>query len=158
MTEYAFKNSLGVLIVLAHFVMVITVIVLRYWCGMLNEEQYWTTLRIVGPMLGSYMSMVVAYFLSTNQIRLKQHPVNGTLAFISFLALFLTVGLVVGASWLRATQRVPFKFEAYRNMLVLAEALFGVSFGPIVLALFRNGHDSQQLGVTTQSASKNRRR
>ena len=142
MTEDKLKSTLGIILVIAHFLVILLVIVFYFLEAFLFEEMT-TTLALIIPMFAVYTTAIIKSIIDNKNT--EHDPTvplrNVTNSFV-FVSLFLPVlfTLFVLALVVLKAFNVGFdKFEQFKILIGLAETIFGIYVGQIIGSLFDKG-------------------
>ena len=143
MTEDVLRNRLAIFLVVAHFGIIMIVIILWILGGFLTEEMT-TAVAIIAPFFAAYTTAILRHVIRTrNETAAPGRPVTGIFAFLAFLTPSLFVAVVAGAVLLKAMNIGITSFENFKIMLATAETVFGVYVGQLIFSLFEQVEDGR---------------
>lgn len=150
MTVQQVKDSVGVFLVLAHFVSLGAVLI-SYFAGGFDFSEMTTSVSIILPILAGYTAVVVRYFLDkpekpSSRPGAKKKKAKGTFVFISFLLPGLFVLFVLTLILLWSFNRAFESFEQFKTLLAMTEVFFGAYLAQLVKSLFGEDGTSQERG------------
>lgn len=141
MTKNSLRIAVGFTILIWQVVIVLTLIVLK-WYDLLRDKELTAAVAIIVPLFAAYASTFVRYVLahSTSQAS-KGARVNLPYTILA-LGIPTTFGLaLMGASLVVAFYRARLDFETYKWMLGITQTVLGVYLGPIVSSLYGKVED-----------------
>ena len=84
MNKLTLKKSLGLFLVISHFV-IILLIILSYLIGGFLFDEMTTTLGLIVPMFGLYSTAIIKFIVATSdQLHAQPEPVSKAYVFVSF--------------------------------------------------------------------------
>jgi hypothetical protein len=134
MTENSFRNRLGILMVIAHFTIVLFMVGMRV-IEYFDDSTLKVSLPIVIPLFATYTTLVVRYLIEhKTQITDKSRQMTPGFVFIaSFIpAVFVLFMLLI---IIKQAFR-PGSIESFAVLLGLGETIFGAYLGYIFKDLF----------------------
>lgn len=136
MAEETLRIRLGLFLIVAHFGILLMVIVFWLAGGFLREEMT-TSIAIIAPFFAAYTTAIIRHLIKTKHPTPDQgRPVTSAFVFVSFLTPSLFVLLVAGAVVLKAFNVGLTSFEDFKILLGTAETGFGVYVGQLIYSLF----------------------
>ena len=136
MNEIALKNRLGIFLIVAHFGVLLLVVV--FWlAGHYLTEEMTTAVSIIAPFFATYTTAIIRNIVaSKHRVAARGRPLTGVFVFVAFLVPALFVALVGSAVVLKALNIGLRSFEDFKIMLGAAETIFGVYVGQLIFSLF----------------------
>ena len=137
MTEDGVRDSLSYFLVIAHFSILVLVIVAWAFHGF-TFSQMTTTVALIIPMFATYTTSIIQYVTAHRSIIPQVSPsVTATFAFISFLLPSIFVILLLLMITLKVLNIGFNDFDQFKIALALCEAAFGIYVGKVVTSLFK---------------------
>ena len=137
MTETQLKTRVGLFVVIAHFSILILVLVLYVLGGFLFNEMT-TTSALIVPMFSVYTTAIIKYIIAgKNRMPCKGDPVTGEYAFIAWFVPGLFVGVLIAAILLKAFNVGFSSFEEFKIMMGVLETVFGAYVGLVLASMYQ---------------------
>jgi small-conductance mechanosensitive channel len=138
-TEDKLKSTLGILLVIAHFLVILLVVVFYFLEAFLFEEMT-TTLALIIPMFAVYTTAIVKSIIENRNIEhnptVPVRNVTNSFVFISLVIPVLFTLFVLALVVLKAFNVGFDKFEQFKILIGLTETIFGIYVGQIIGSLF----------------------
>jgi hypothetical protein len=155
MTENKLKSTLGIFLIIAHFVVILMVVVFYFLDAFLFEEMT-TTLALIIPMFAVYTTAIIKSIIDNRNI--EHNPtipvphVTNSFVFVSLVLPALFALFVLGLVTLKAFSVGFDSFEQFKILIGLAETIFGIYVGQIIGSLFDKGKKKQSQKKKSLSA------
>jgi|ERR1700687_3078165 len=135
MKDVTVRNSLGVLLISVHLV-IIALLFGGYLLHGLSFDQMTTAIAVVAPISAAYVGIVVKTFLQATPRRSAPKDVAGTFVFTVFSFPIAFSVFLISVILMFVLNKAFDTFEEFKIALALGETLFGVYITKIVAALF----------------------
>ncbi|MCP4348644.1 MAG: hypothetical protein GY795_24455 [Desulfobacterales bacterium] len=145
MTEAQLRTRIGLFLIISHFSIILSVVVLQIFGGFLFEEMT-TTVALIIPMFSIYTTAIIKNIISNKILTEKRSErVTREYIFITFMIPSVFVLFLVAIIILKSLNTVS--FEQFKIMLTVSETVFGTYVG-LVLASFFDIKESKNLSKT----------
>jgi hypothetical protein len=136
MTELQLKNRVGIFLIIANILVIITTLILFLFSGFLYDEMT-TTISLIVPMFSVYSTAIIKSIIENKRdIQDNSQLVTSQYVFISwFLPIVFTIYLIA-LIFLKAFNIGFTSFEQFKGLLVASETIFGAYVGLIVSSMF----------------------
>jgi hypothetical protein len=136
MTEKALRNQIGIALVIANLIVVLSTIVLYLFGGFLYDEMT-TTVALIVPMFSVYTTAVIKAIVGSRTSLMDESPVvSPQYVFISWLFPAAFSGYLIALVLLKAFNIGFSNFEEFKGLLVASEVIFGAYVGLILASMF----------------------
>ena len=141
MTEKVLREIIGVLMVVLHVALLLSLYVF-FLKGGFRFDEFTTSAAIVAPMFAGYTTAITVYFTKKRFVEADEsQKVTGMFSAMSiFFPLLLFSGLLATVS-LYATSSVFKDFEQFKGTLTLIESVFAGYAANFVYSLFERVED-----------------
>jgi hypothetical protein len=134
--EQSVKNTLGILLIVSHF-LIVTLVIILYTIDAFLFEEMTTTVALIVPMFAIYTTAIVKNIIEhRNDNQTDSKNVSSSFAFLSFFLPVLFTVLVMTVVLLRAFNKAFDNFEQFKIMLGIVETVFAIYVGQIIGSLF----------------------
>lgn len=136
MNEIALRNRLGIFLIIAHFGILLMIIVFWLLGGFLVEEMT-TSVAIIAPFFAAYTTAILRYIIKEkHRIAARGRAVTPVFTFMAFMIPSLFIVVVSGAVVMKGFNVGLRSFEDFKILLATAETIFGVYVGQLIFSLF----------------------
>ena len=135
MTEEKVKSLVGIFVVCSQFLVLVVVFVLYLAGGFLFEEMT-TSVGLITPMLGVYVTSVIKYFQVNRFLQKKGRTLNLTYTIITLLIPVAFIAALVSVVFLKAFNIGFSSFDQFKTTLAIVQTGFGIYFGIVLTSLF----------------------
>jgi hypothetical protein len=152
-SEYKVRMSIAYLMLVAHFSVIVLVIVMFFYGGYSFSEMT-TTVGILGPLFAGYTSAIVAYIIKhKSESEDTSRNVNPVFAGLAFATPVIFTGLLVFCTILKAHNIGFSNYDQFRTTISILEGAFAVYVGQFIHSLFE-GRSEQSARARGASGSR----
>lgn len=138
MTERQLQNAISVSLILAHFLILLLLLV-AYLLGGLKPGELKDSLSIVVPMLGALTGLAVNYVIGVKtkkKMLAASHELSGIYVFTALFLPGLFVLTIAMLVVMKALNRGISSPDQFKTALAAAETIFGLYTGKVLGSLF----------------------
>lgn len=137
MTEKELKYKVGMFLVLANLIVILTIATLRFMWGV-DGEQFTTLLAVTIPMFSGYSTSIIAFIVSDRyELTDNTKVVSFAFSILSFAFPITFVTLILVATILQANSLVFSNFEDFKSFLLAIESTFATYIGYFIYSMFK---------------------
>jgi hypothetical protein len=152
MTQTAFKNRLGITLVMTHFAIILYTLGCYFAHGF-HFDELTTSISLMAPLFASYTTVIIRDMLQET-IVVNDRPANSALVFITFfLVSAFGIYLFVLVS-VKAFNLGFGEFDQFKILLAISETVFGVYIGQIISSTYKGGEGVQPAPQNQEDPSK----
>lgn len=144
MNENQLKITIGLSIIISHFLIIILIIFLRLLFKAFLFEEMTTTIALIIPMFSVYTTAIIKYIIANKNITQNEDvEVSRAYAFTSIMIPSIFVFFILFIILLKAFNVGFTSFDQFKIMLVLSETAFGTYVGIILTSMFNINKDTE---------------
>lgn len=139
MTESKLRDSVGLLLIISHFVVIMVIIVLTLFLERFTFDEMTTAIALILPMFAVYTTVIIKHIIGNREnVNAAPKTVTRNFAFISFFLpiLFILAILLIVLS--RSEKKGFENFEQFKITLGIIESVFAIYVGQIINSLFKS--------------------
>lgn len=143
--EKKFKYSIGLYLIFAHLVVIVSLIVLRI-IGGFETDEFTTIIGIVTPMFAGFTTSVIMFIIN-DRYNVNVNPnvnISPAFRFLSYLFPFLFTLSILTAIWLQGYNKAFSNFEDFKSFILVMESLFATYSGYFIYTLFEKKKPDDQ--------------
>lgn len=139
MNEYKLKVSVGVFLILSHFLVIVLIVALKIRGGF-DYEEMTTAIALIIPMFAAYSTAIIKFFIDNKDVPDEEQlsHVRKPFVFVTFLIPALFVSSLISVILLRARRIGISDAQQFKQMLGMIETVFGIYIGLLMRSMFDN--------------------